>query len=106
MFGFYRLSLRCLFGRLALGLLCQSLLDKRMLLGDGLFFRADFAFEAVVQIKTFSTTRQGFEVAGAAAMVGEDAGDQCRIVLRQRGNKVLVDADGQRFESFEDVDLP
>ena len=36
-------------------------------------------------------------------MVGENAGDQCRIVLGQCGNKVLVDADGQRFESFEDV---
>ena len=74
-----------------------------MLLGDGLFFRADFAFEALFKSKRFPPRAEGFEVAGTAAMVGEDAGDQCRIVLGQCGNKVLVDTDGQRFESFEDV---
>jgi hypothetical protein len=27
--------------------------------------------------------------------------NQCRVVLGQGGNQVLVDTDGQRFESFE-----
>lgn len=63
--------------------------------------RGNFAFETVVQIETFAAARQGFQIARTAAVVGEDACNQCGIVLRQSGNQILIDAERQRFEAFE-----
>lgn len=74
---------------------------RRMVLRNRLFFGGNFAFETVVQIETFAAARQGFQIARTAAVVGEDACNQCGIVLRQSGNQILIDAERQRFEAFE-----
>lgn len=58
-------------------------------------------FETVVQIETFASARQGFQITRTAAVVGEDACNQCGIVLRQSGNQILINAERQRFEAFE-----
>ena len=87
-------SLGCLLFGLLGGLAGKHFLHGWVLLGDGLLFGANLAFEAVVQIEAFAAACQRFKVARAAAVVGKYAGDQGGVVLGQGGNEVFVDAQG------------